>query len=161
MKLIQSFILLLLLAPNLIADGSAKEIPKTHFIFVDSKTGTKVSFDSKVDEIIGKLGQPKESVESLYKRNFRKLSWAGFDVYTLPRNNIIIVIIVKDASIATVDGLRVGDQKDKLVKAYGKPQVERTGFVEYDYYDISEPWGLRFELNEKNLVQKIIMSRID
>lgn len=78
----------------------------------------------------------------------------GIEIATNKYDNKIIRFIVADENIKTSRGIYVGDNKDKILKSYGKNYYTRVeqGTDIIGYVDKGKKWCLEFWLVENNII---------
>lgn len=94
----------------------------------DSK-GTKVEIDAKMEDILKGLGEPKSYFESescAFGELDKVYTYNGFriDTYQIDGVDYVSDIIFMDDTVATAEGLAIGDSADKAKEVYGTPAIE-------------------------------------
>ncbi len=111
------------------AAGSAKG-------YVFTVGDTVVEIDAKADPIVEMLGEPGSVYEvpsCAFEGVDRKYSYSGFelDTYPLDGEDHVSAVVFKDDSVATTEGVCIGDSREKLTEVYGEGS-EEGGMVVYE-----------------------------
>lgn len=87
------------------------------------------------------------------KYNYYNLT-DGIEIATNKDDSKIIRFIIADENIKTSRGIHVGDNKDQILKSYGKNYYTRVeqGTDIIGYVDKEKKWSLEFWLVENNIV---------
>ena len=80
--------------------------------------GTKVEIDGEAAPVVEALGEaPSCAFEGIDKT----YTYSGFELDTYPQGEVdhISAVVFKDDSVATAEGICIGDTREKLEEAYG------------------------------------------
>ncbi|MBR5338348.1 MAG: hypothetical protein IK152_10230 [Lachnospiraceae bacterium] len=117
------------------SQGSSAAAASGEYVFKAKDVDIHINAEAK--EIIDKLGKPLSTYESP-SCAFGDLdvyyTYAGFEVNTFQEKKVDYVkeVILKDDSVSTPEGLSIGDDADKVTKAYGEPTEKTDTKLEYD-----------------------------
>jgi len=103
--------------------------------YVFTVNGTVVEIDAKADPIVEQLGEPASVYEvpsCAFEGVDKKYSYNGFelDTYPLDGEDHVSAVVFKDDSVATTEGICIGDSLEKLTEAYGEG-AEEGGMIVY------------------------------
>lgn len=146
---------------SLFADGGRVGfIDEEHFQFV--KDDVSVGFSSNVSLLRDTLGVPDIHLEDdTYGWKLTRYEWAGIQLYLLPDERTIIVVSLNDSSFQTNDAIKIGAEKSQVVEKYGIPGSDRNNRLSYYCSFEDETWALIFYYDEMELVESIMMHRLD
>lgn len=87
------------------------------------------------------------------KYNYYNLT-DGIEIATNKDDSKIIRFIIADENIKTFRGIHVGDNKNQIIKSYGKNYYKRVeqGADVIGYVDKDKQWSLEFWLVENNVI---------
>lgn len=87
------------------------------------------------------------------KYNYYNLT-DGIEIATNKDDSKIIRFIIADENIKTFRGIHVGDNKNQIIKSYGKNYYKRVeqGADVIGYVDKDKQWSLEFWLFENNVI---------
>ena len=108
--------------------GCDKE--EVNYSFKSGEVGFSVHHDA--DEVIGKLGDPIDLVETPScgggAEPDREYTYAGFKFNTVNENGVnkIVKIVLTDDSVSTPEGISIGSTRDEVVAAYGDSFTENS-----------------------------------
>lgn len=87
------------------------------------------------------------------KYNYYNLT-DGIEIATNKDDSKIIRFIIDDENIKTFRGIHVGDNKNQIIKSYGKNYYKRVeqGADVIGYVDKDKQWSLEFWLFENNVI---------
>lgn len=87
------------------------------------------------------------------KYNYYNLT-DGIEIATNKDDSKIIRVIITDKNIKTSKGIHVGDNKNQIIKSYGKNYYKRVeqGADVIGYVDKDKQWSLEFWLFENNVI---------
>ncbi len=98
-----------------------------------TSNGVAIVIDADAAPIIEKLGEPAsyfEAASCAFEGLDKMYTYAGFEVDTYPtgKNDYISTVILKDDSVATGEGVVIGDSLEKVQEVYpeGNPQENGT-----------------------------------
>lgn len=95
---------------------------------------TTVQIDADMSVVTEALGEPLSYYEApscAFDGMDKIYTYAGFTVQTYPDNNNIYMIVLKDDSVATEEGVSIGDSREQVEQAYGSEYTEETGKIVY------------------------------
>ncbi len=97
---------------------------------------TTVSVDADAAPIIEKLGEPLsyyEAASCAFEGLDKIYTYSGFELMTYPAKDkdCVSSVTLKDDSVATAEGICIGDSLDKLKQVYGSDGKEESGAVVY------------------------------
>lgn len=105
------------------------------YVFV-SPSGVTVQIDAPAAEVIDALGEPSsyyEAASCAFQGLDKIYTYNSFEIDTYPQDekDYISAVIFKDDSIATPEGVAIGDSRAKMEEAYGTDSTEEGGKVVY------------------------------
>lgn len=94
-------------------------------VFTFTYRDVKIALSDEMAPIVQKLGEPKKYFESescAFKGLDKVYTYDGVVIRTYPENDVDYVLSVefKDDTVATEEGVSIGDTRKKVEKAYGK-----------------------------------------
>ncbi len=104
--------------------------------YVFKAKDVEVHINAPSKDIIEKLGKPLSTYESP-SCAFGDLdvyyTFAGFEVNTFQekKTDYVKEVILKDDSVSTIEGISIGEEADKVIKAYGEPTEKTDTKLEY------------------------------
>lgn len=143
MKRIIGIVLACTMMLGLVACGSsnskeeAKEVSSSAKGYVFTNNNVDVAMDVKADDVIKALGTDYKYFEaaSCAFDGLDKTYQYGsaFVVGTYPKDGVdyISYVYLKDNTVSTKEGVKVGDTIDAMKKAYGDATADETGGYEY------------------------------
>ena len=117
------------------SQGSSAAAASGEYVFKAKDVDVHINAEAK--DIIDKLGKPLSTYESP-SCAFGDLdvyyTYAGFEVNTFQEKKVDYIkeIILKDDSVSTPEGVSIGEDADKVTKAYGEPTEKSDTKLEYD-----------------------------
>ncbi|MGI6562488.1 MAG: hypothetical protein ACOX3Q_08015 [Clostridia bacterium] len=98
--------------------------------------GKVFTLDSDAALLLEELGEPEEVQEApscLYEGMDKVYTYKGVEIYTYPYEgkDLIDEIFITDSAYETKRGIKVGDTKEDLIKAYGEDYVDEGGIYRY------------------------------
>lgn len=105
--------------------------------YVFEYDGTVAAADMEAAPVIEELGEPVsyfESTSCAFEGLDKMYTYSSFEIDTYPveDKDYISTIILKDDSIATQEGIYIGDSLEKLQQTYGGGYTERDGMIVYE-----------------------------
>lgn len=102
--------------------------------YVFSTGGTVIEIDADAAPILDALGKELsyyEAASCAFEGLDKMYTYSGFEIDTYPTGDkdYVSTIILKDDSVATMEGVSIGDSKEKLVEAYGEGSQEGNMIV--------------------------------
>ncbi|MCL2718199.1 MAG: hypothetical protein FWE14_05410 [Lachnospiraceae bacterium] len=100
-------------------------------------SGTIIAIDSDFAPILKALGEPRAyfEAESCAFEGLDKIyTYFGFEIDTYPQGDrdFVSAIVLKDDTVATNEGLRIGSSRAEMEAAYGTPRINDNGQLIYD-----------------------------
>jgi hypothetical protein len=141
-------------------DSKPGLLKSTSFKLTYKNTQVEIDLNSKINILQEQIGTPLENVESKKFRNYKNYVWPGLVLQVLPSNNIIQLIDIEDPCISTIDGVKIGDLKSKVLEIYGIPRVTKDKYISYYFSTFDETWYMIFYLSEGN-ISSIQIHRIE
>ena len=134
--------------------GGAPEAQKTDFAF--EKGSTVIAVKGDMAPILAALGDwidYDESPSCGFTGISKLYTYAGFDIETYPTDGKDYVYRVElyDDSVATAEGIKVGDSKARVVETYGNADSESATIMTYK----AEKMYLRILFSSDGAVSKI------
>ncbi|MDO5521697.1 MAG: hypothetical protein Q4G58_14480 [bacterium] len=143
MKKIVGIVLACTMIFSLVACGSgnskeeSKEVSSAAKGYVFSTNNVEVAMDVKADDVIKALGTNYkyfEAASCAFKGLDKTYEYGkAFVVGTYPKDDVdyISYVYLKDNTVSTKEGIKVGDTIDAMKKAYGDAKADETGGYEY------------------------------
>jgi hypothetical protein len=112
-------------------------IPPAYKGYTFTHSGTTIAIDADFSPILAALGEPRAyfEAESCAFEGLDKIyTYFGFEIDTYPQGerDFVSAIVLKDDTVATSEGLRIGSTKAEMEAAYGTPRVNDNGQLIYD-----------------------------
>lgn len=121
-------------------------------------SGTEVAVNADADAVKAALGEPQQTFEApscAFDGTSYTYQYAGFTVETYPdpadKKNKVYAVTLKDATVQTPEGCKVGDAADDVKKVCGEPTDETMGYLEYK----GEGVALQFFLEEEKVTSVV------
>ncbi len=97
--------------------------------------GTKVEIDGEAAPVVEALGEAASYFEApscAFEGIDKTYTYSGFELDTYPQGEVdhISAVVFKDDSVATAEGICIGDTREKLEEAYGAG-TEEGGMLVY------------------------------
>ena len=107
--------------------SSAVSSEKAADVFTFTYHDVRIALKDEMAPIVKKLGEPKKYFESescAFKGLDKVYTYDGVVIRTYPQDNVDYVLSVefKDDTVATEEGVSIGDTRQKVEKAYGKTE---------------------------------------
>ncbi len=104
--------------------------------FVFETDGTRIQMNEEASSVLESLGEEKSYFEAescAFKGLDKTYTYAGFKLYTYPIDEIDYVQSVEfmDDTVATMEGITIGDSLDEVVAAYGDDYEENGTAITY------------------------------
>ena len=98
---------------------------------------TKIAIDADAAPILAALGAWRDYAESAscaFEGLDKVYTYAGFELQTYPmgEKDFVYMIILQDDTVATEQGIRIGDTKDAVLAAYGTPDKQTDTALTYN-----------------------------
>ena len=107
------------------ADSSTTSSAASAEVFTFTYRDVKIALSDEMAPIVKKLGEPKKYFESescAFKGLDKVYTYDGVVIRTYPEKDVDYVLSVefKDDTVATEEGIAIGDSREKVEKTYGK-----------------------------------------
>ena len=105
--------------------------------YVFKKGDVTIAVDADLAPVIEALGEPINYVEApscAHTGTSKYYTYAGIDIESYPdgmKDRIYIVALIDD-SVATAEGIRIGDSRDDLMEVYGEPTSSSEKILLYE-----------------------------
>lgn len=114
--------------------ATASALDNDGYVFVFQETEVKI--DADASEIIAQLGEPLSYFEApscAFQGLDKIYTYNGFemDTYPVEDKDYVSAIIFKDDSVATAEGVGIGDSMEKMEQSYGSDSTKEDGVVVY------------------------------
>ena len=96
--------------------------------------GVSIAMDADAAPILERLGEPVsyfEAASCAFEGLDKMYTYQGFEVDTYPtgEKDYISTVILKDDSVATGEGIAIGDSLEKLQQAYPEGKLQENGMI--------------------------------
>ncbi len=96
-----------------------------------------IEMDVEAAPIIEELGEPNtyfEAASCAFEGIDKMYTYNSFEIDTYPLDDVdyISSVIFKDDSVATAEGIEIGDSIDKVTEAYGNEGTNESGMLVYE-----------------------------
>ena len=144
MKRFLTLLIVLCLALSLVACGSAetpKETAGAQYSAADNFSftykGTEITLHTPAAAIVSALGEPtkySESTSCAFEGLDKSYYYGSFYLETYPKGEEDFVYgwWFADDSVATAEGIRIGDSRDDLMEVYGEPTSSSEKILLYE-----------------------------
>ena len=101
-----------------------------------SYNGTAIEMDADASPVLEKLGEPAsyfEAASCAFEGLDKTYTYNGFELDTYPNGDKdqVSAVVLKDDSVATLEGICIGDSREKLLEAYPDGGTEECGMIIY------------------------------
>ena len=98
--------------------------------------GVKIALNAEMAPIVEKLGEPNKYFESescAYQGLDKVYTYGGVTINTYPADGVdyVLEVVLRDDTVATTDGVSIGDEQRKVEEVYGTPSVTRENAACY------------------------------
>ena len=105
--------------------------------FAFSHNGAAIEMDADAAPILEKLGEPVSYFEAescAFEGLDKTYTYNGFELDTYPNGDkdYVSAVVLKDDSVATAEGICIGDTREKLLQAYPDGGTEECGMIIYE-----------------------------
>lgn len=105
--------------------------------FVFSHNGATIEMDVDAAPILEKLGEPVSYFEAqscAFEGLDKTYTYNGFELDTYPKGDkdYVSAVVLKDDSVATAEGICIGDSLEKLQQAYPEGGTEECNMMIYE-----------------------------
>ena len=134
MKRILCFLAAIILCVSLVSCGGGANDAKKAYTF--KKGNVEIAIGDEVAPVLEALGKWNDYVESPscgFTGVSKLYSYTSLDIETYPLDgkDYVYMIQIKDDSVSTQEGIRIGDKKDAVTAAYGTPAQESDSMLIY------------------------------
>ena len=92
--------------------------------------------------------------------NIWRYSWNGVTVDAFEGNGAINFIEISDGNFSSSRGVKIGDNREKVVQVYGEPDVDQNDVIGYLYLTEDSVWGLDFYFDSTG-INRVVIGRDD
>ena len=112
-----------------------------------------IEIDAEADPILAQLGEANyyfEAASCAFNGLDKMYTYSSFelDTYPVEDKDFISMILFKDDSIATAEGISIGDPVDKIIETYGEDAREENGMMVY----VKDNMKLCFIIEEESVI---------
>jgi hypothetical protein len=137
MKKILIYLLLAAMALTLAACGENDPPAQETNVYTFTSGTTKIAINDDAAPILSALGAWRDYAESAscaFEGLDKVYTYAGFELQTYPmgEKDFVYMIILQDDTVATEQGIRIGDTKDAVLAAYGTPDKQTDTALTYN-----------------------------
>ena len=105
--------------------------------FVFTHSGVTIEIDANFAPILLALGEPRSYFESescAFEGLDKVYTYIGFEVDTYPQgdDDFVSAIVLRDDTVSTKEGLRIGSSRAEMEATYGIPRQNDSGQLIYD-----------------------------
>ena len=98
--------------------------------------GVTIEMDADAAPVLEQLGEPVsyfEAASCAFEGLDKTYTYNGFELDTYPTGDkdYISMVVLKDDSVATQEGICIGDSRDKVLQAYPDGGTEECGMIIY------------------------------
>lgn len=114
--------------------GGEREQEKRGYVF--TYRDVEVEIDAEATPILEKLGEANsyfEAASCAFNGLDKMYTYSSFELDTYPMGDkdYVSLILFKDDSISTAEGVSIGDPEEKIVQVYGDDALEEDGMIVY------------------------------
>ncbi len=118
----------------LTSENAREETAGAGFVFIHQ--GVRVDMDAEASAIVAALGEPSsyfEAASCVFEGLDKMYTYGGFELDTYPTDgkDYVSAVIFRDDSVATPEGVMIGDSAEKLQQVYGDPSSTAENLVSY------------------------------
>lgn len=130
-------ILLCALCLLLMACGGQNTKSTTEKGYAFNYMDNDIETDMDMEEVLKSLGEPIEYFESascVFDEGLDKIyTYQSFEINTYPLEDrdYVSLIILKDDTVSTQEGISIGDSLEKVIETYGEGRKD-AGLIEYE-----------------------------
>ena len=123
------------------ADGQQAAGDTTGKGYVFTVNGVTMAIDAEAGPLTEQLGEPVSYFEGescAFEGLDKIYTYSGFELYTYPKDgkDYVSAIVLTDDSVATAEGIAIGDSSEKLSQAYPGDGTEICGMLIYEKDDM-------------------------
>lgn len=140
-------------AEELVTDEKTTEEETAYKGYAFIYQGIAIEIDAEADPILAQLGEANsyfEAASCAFNGLDKMYTYSSFelDTYPVEDKDFISMILFKDDSIATAEGISIGDPVDKIIEIYGEDAREENGMMVY----VKDNMKLCFIIEEENVI---------
>lgn len=140
-------------AEELVTDEKTTEEETAYKGYAFIYQGIVIEIDAEADPILAQLGEANsyfEAASCAFNGLDKMYTYSSFelDTYPVEDKDFISMILFKDDSIATAEGISIGDPVDKIIEIYGEDAREENGMMVY----VKDNMKLCFIIEEENVI---------
>lgn len=116
------------------AGNDEAEETKGGYLF--ERNGVSIAIEEDAQPVLEKIEEPTsvyESASCAFGDLDRVYTYDGFEVntYTMDEAEYISLIVIRDESVKTAEGISIGNTVEEVIDVYGEPDVEETTMLTY------------------------------
>lgn len=116
------------------ASNAQAETEAAGYVFIYN--GVKIPMDAEASAIVEALGEPAsyfEAASCAFEGLDKMYTYGGFELDTYPTEDkdYVSAVVFRDDSVATPEGVMIGDSAEKLQEVYGDPASSADNLVTY------------------------------
>lgn len=105
--------------------------------YLFTASGVTIAMDVDAAPLLAQLGEPAsyfEAASCAFEGLDKKYTYNGFELDTYPQGekDCVSMVIIKDDSVTTKEGVTIGDSLEKLQQAYPEGGKEEDGMIVYE-----------------------------
>lgn len=140
------------------AENAKEETAGSGFAFIHN--GVRIEVDADAASLLPALGQPDSTFEAascVFEGEDKMYSFRGFELDTYPTDgkDYVSAVVLRDDSVATAEGVTIGDSVQTLRQVYGEPDASSANLMVYEAGDMQ----LRFILENDAVVSVEYLSK--
>jgi len=118
--------------------GTETTTPQTsHKGYTFTHSGVTIAIDALFAPILVTLGEPRSYFEApscAFEGLDKIYTYIGFEIDTYPQgdNDFVSAIVLRDDTVSTEEGLRIGGARSEMEATYGPPRLMDNGQLVYD-----------------------------
>lgn len=117
------------------SENAQTETTAGGYVFIHN--GVRIDMDAEASAIVDALGEPVsyfEAASCAFEGLDKMYTYGGFELDTYPTDNrdYVSAVIFRDDSVATPEGVMIGDSVGKLRQVYGDPASSSGNLVTYE-----------------------------
>lgn len=121
--------------------GQENEAAENYKGYVFISKDVVIEMDAEAEPVIEALGEPLsyfEAASCAFEGLDKIYTYSGFEINTYPGKDkdYISSVIIKDDSVTTVEGVTIGDSKEKMEQAYGTECTVEENLYIYEKDDM-------------------------
>lgn len=117
------------------SENAQSETASSGFVFIHN--GVRIDVDAEASSIVQALGEPVsyfEAASCVFDGQDKMYTYGGFELDTYPTDgkDFVAAVIFRDDSVATPEGIMIGDSMDALRQVYGEPASATGNLIIYE-----------------------------